>query len=110
MYLASGWVTLKHFGDFLSPGLMVFLLPTLYKSQPLPVINTRMTKRTTADRPMKVISSHVLLYWVLLLNLKLDGPDDTFIPAKPRGFSPSCLTRLSKSKGRLNEIHTLAIL
>lgn len=61
----------KHFGDFLSPGLMVFLLPTLYKSQPLPVINTWMTKRNTADRPMKVISSHVLLYWVLLLSSSL---------------------------------------
>lgn len=61
----------KHFGDFLSPGLVVVLLPTLYGSQPLPVINTKMTKRNTADRPEKVISSHVLLYWVLLLGSSL---------------------------------------
>lgn len=61
----------KHFEDFLFPGLVVFLLPTLYRSQPLPVINTKMTKRNTADRPVKVISSHVLLYWVLLLGSSL---------------------------------------
>lgn len=42
-------------GDFLSPGLVVFLLPTLYRAQPLPVINTRMTKRNTADKPINVI-------------------------------------------------------
>lgn len=53
MYLASGCP--KNFGDFLSPGLVVFLLPTLYRSQPLPVINTRMTKRNTADTPVNGI-------------------------------------------------------
>lgn len=46
---------LKHFGDFLSPGLVVFLLPTLYRSQPLPVITTRVTKRNTAYMPMNMI-------------------------------------------------------
>ena len=45
----------KHFGDFLSLGLVMVLLPTLYRSQPLPVINTRMTKRNTADRPANTI-------------------------------------------------------
>lgn len=53
MYLASGCP--KHFGDFLSPGLVVFLLPTLYRSQPLPVINTRMMTRNIANTPINVI-------------------------------------------------------
>lgn len=60
----------KHFGDFLSLGLVVVLLPTLHRSQPLPDINTRMTKeysRQTSGRD----SSRVSLYWVLLLSSSL---------------------------------------
>lgn len=56
----------KHFGGFLSLGLVVFLLPTLYRSQPLPVINTRMTTRNTVKAILLVSHS-----WVLLLSNSL---------------------------------------
>lgn len=78
------------FWHFLSSGLYSSLQPL--RSQPLPVIN-KVTKeehswaeQASGSDSSQLFHSTSLGFITQQLNLKLDGPNDTFIPAKSRGF------------------------